>query len=67
MWCGGARETREPHVTIERTVSKREVTKNLPAFQNLSGIKVRLRLINYENFKTVGNSPTKRREDLIPL
>ena len=37
VWCGGARETREPHVTIGRTVSKSETPKNLPAFQNLSG------------------------------
>ena len=37
MWCGDARETREPHVTIGRTVSKIEATKNLPAFQDLSG------------------------------
>ena len=34
VWC--ARETREQHVTIGRTVSKREATKNLPAFQDLS-------------------------------
>ena len=37
VWCGGTRETREPHVTIGRTVSKIETTKNLPAFQDLSG------------------------------
>ena len=35
--CGGARETREPHVIIGRTVSKSETNKNLPAFQDLSG------------------------------
>ena len=37
MWCGGAHETREPHVTIGRTVNKSETTKNLPAFQDLNG------------------------------
>ena len=37
LWCGGTRETQEPHVTIGRTVGKREATKNLPAFQDLSG------------------------------
>ena len=36
VWCGGARETREPHVTIGRTVSKKEATKNHPAFKDLS-------------------------------
>ena len=37
MWCGGARETR---VTChnKQVVSKRETTKNLLAFQDLSGI-----------------------------
>ena len=35
MWCGGTRETREPHATIRRTVSKSETTKTLPAFQDL--------------------------------
>ena len=37
VWYGGVRETREPQVTIERTVSKIEATENLPAFQGLSG------------------------------
>ena len=37
MWCGGARETRESHVTIGRIVSKKEITKTLPAFQDLGG------------------------------
>ena len=37
MWCCGARETREPQVTIRRTVSKSEITKNLPVFQDLNG------------------------------
>ena len=37
VWCGGARETREPQVTIGRTFSKSETAKNLPAFQDLSG------------------------------
>ena len=37
MWCSGARETREPLVTIGRTVSKIEAIKNLSAFQDLSG------------------------------
>ena len=37
VWCGGARETREPHDKIGRTVSKRETTQNLHAFQDLSG------------------------------
>ena len=37
MWCGGARETRELHVTLGRTVSKSETTKNLPPFQDLNG------------------------------
>ena len=35
--CDGAQETREPHVTIEKTISKSETTKNLPAFQDLNG------------------------------
>ena len=38
VWCAGARETREPHVTIGRTVNKSETTKNLPAFQDLNDI-----------------------------
>ena len=38
VWCGGARDTREPHVTIGKTVSKSETTKNLPAFQDLNGM-----------------------------
>ena len=37
MWCDGARETRESHVTIGRIVSKSERTKNIPAFQDLNG------------------------------
>ena len=37
VWCSRARETREPHVTIGRTVSKSETSQNLPAFQHLSG------------------------------
>ena len=37
VWYDGARETREPHVTIVRTVSKKEATKNIPGFQDLSG------------------------------
>ena len=37
VWGGGARETREPHVTIGQPVSKSETTKNLPAFQDLNG------------------------------
>ena len=40
MWCCGARETREPRVTIGRTVGKSETTKNLPAFQDLNGTRV---------------------------
>ena len=36
VWCGGARETREPHVTIGRTVNKSETTKNLPLFKILT-------------------------------
>ena len=40
MWCSGARETREPLVTIGRTVSKIEAIKNLSAFQDLSGSKM---------------------------
>ena len=36
--CGGARETQEPHLTIGRTVRKSETTKNLPAFQDLTGM-----------------------------
>ena len=38
VWCGGAQNTREPRVTIERTVSKKETTQNVPAFQDISGI-----------------------------
>ena len=37
MWCGGTRETREPRATVGKFVSKRETTKNLLAFQDLSG------------------------------
>ena len=37
MWCCGAGETREPRVTIGEIVSKTETTKNVPAFQDLSG------------------------------
>ena len=37
VWCGGAQETREPHVTIGRTVCKNETTNNLPAFQDFNG------------------------------
>ena len=37
VWCGGAREAREPRVTIGKISSKTETTKNLPAFQDLSG------------------------------
>ena len=37
VWCGGVRETREPHVTIGRTLSKDKTAKNLPAFRDLSG------------------------------
>ena len=37
MWCGGARETRESHVALGRTVGKSETTKNFPAFQDLNG------------------------------
>ena len=33
------RERPEPHFTVGRSVSKIERTKNLPAFQDLSGIK----------------------------
>ena len=36
VWCGGARETQEPHVAIGRTASKKE-TKNLPTFLDLNG------------------------------
>ena len=36
MWCGGERETREPHVTIGLTVNKSGTTKNRPAFQDLN-------------------------------
>ena len=36
--CGGARETRKPHVIIGRTVSKSETNKNLPAFQDFNAI-----------------------------
>ena len=38
MWCGAARETREPHVITGWTVNKSERTKNLPAFQDLNGM-----------------------------
>ena len=37
VWYDSARETRESHVTIGRTVRKKERTKNIPAFQDLSG------------------------------
>ena len=37
VWCGGAWEKWEPHVTKGRIVSKSETTKNLPAFQDLNG------------------------------
>ena len=36
MLCSGARGTREPHLTIGRTVSKSETTQNIPAFQDLN-------------------------------
>ena len=36
VWCGGARETREPHVTIGRTVSKSETIKNFPPLKILT-------------------------------
>ena len=38
MWIGGARETREPHVSIGRTVSKSETTENLLTFEYLNGM-----------------------------
>ena len=36
-WCGGARETREPPVTIESLQSKWSIFANLPAFLDLNG------------------------------
>ena len=38
LWCGGARETREPRVTTGKIVNKTETTIKQPAFQDLSGI-----------------------------
>ena len=39
MWCGCARETREPRVTIGLLLPKENIFSNLPAFHNLNGIK----------------------------
>ena len=41
--CVVARERHEPQVTIGRTVSKSETTKNIPVFQDLNGTYVRKR------------------------
>ena len=39
MWCGGARETREPRVTTGGLLSKWSILSNLPAFLDLNGTK----------------------------
>ena len=39
-WFGGARETREPRVTIGVTVKKIGTLSKLHAFQDLSGISI---------------------------
>ena len=38
MWCGGARETREPRVTIGRLFHVTDTLSDLPAFQDFSCI-----------------------------
>ena len=54
VWWVGARDKREPHVTIEQIVSKSETTKNLHAFQDLNGISIYLKAVLKESFKTQG-------------
>ena len=34
VWCGSARETREPHVTIRWLIPVRDILSNVPAFQD---------------------------------
>ena len=58
MWWGGARETREPHVTIGHIVSNIEATKNLPAFPDLSGMKT------YKEFQTYRSKKSLQRKNM---
>ena len=45
IWCGGARETREPHVTIGLLLPTDNIFSNFPAFQDLYDMSL------YEKFK----------------
>ena len=45
IWCGGARETREPHVTIGWLLPADNIFSNFPAFQDLYDMSL------YEKFK----------------
>ena len=40
MWCGGARENREPRVTIGGVLPKENIFSNLPAFQDPNGTNI---------------------------
>ena len=46
LWCGVARETREPHVTIGRLLPKENIFSDLPAFQDLNGSQI-IFLVNF--------------------
>ena len=39
VWCGGARVTRDSRVTIGELSPKENIFSNLPAFQDLNGMK----------------------------
>ena len=48
VWCGGARETREPRVTIALLLSKWSNLSNLPAFLDLNGIISNFHILNFK-------------------
>ena len=51
MRCGGARETREPRVTIEWLLPKENISSNIPAFQDPNGVLKIHKIQNNKNQK----------------